>query len=371
MIQQNSNIDKNPADEDEIDLIALAKTLWDGRKKILKITFVFMVIGLFVAIFSEKEFRAPITFVEQTSDSNIGGGLGGLAAMAGINLGGVGSESGISPDLYPQIISSIPFQKELLETQLTIEGFDEKITFKEYYTNVYNPSLLGYIKKYTIGLPRTIIKIFIGKSKEGNAINRTGSEIKVSAEEKELMDMFEDIVVLNVNDKEGYINLEVNMPEAIAAAQMTTSAQVLLEKYIIDFKIKKSKEQLRFLEDRYLEKEKVFKEIQNKLALYKDSNRNVNSSYIETKLRNYESEYELAFSVLNELGKNLEAQKIQVKEDTPVLAIINPVSIPLIKSAPKRGKILITWIMFGFIFSSILALLRKPYQELKEKWNEK
>ena len=122
MTQQNSKIKQNSSDEDEIDLIALAKTLWEGRKTVIKTTLIFMVIGLFVAVFSEKEYTASTIFLPQTTESKLGGGLGGLAAMAGINLGGMSSDSGISPSLYPQILNSIPFQKELLQTPLTIEG---------------------------------------------------------------------------------------------------------------------------------------------------------------------------------------------------------------------------------------------------------
>ncbi len=92
---QQHNTTKQEVDEDEIDLIALAKTLWEGRKTVIKTTLIFMAIGLFVAIFSQKEYTAATTFMPQTTDGKIGGSLGGLAAMAGINLGGMSSDSGI------------------------------------------------------------------------------------------------------------------------------------------------------------------------------------------------------------------------------------------------------------------------------------
>jgi len=38
--------------EDEIDLIQLAKTLWAGRRSVIKTTLIFMVLGLFIALFS-------------------------------------------------------------------------------------------------------------------------------------------------------------------------------------------------------------------------------------------------------------------------------------------------------------------------------
>ena len=52
--QNQKNTTVSQVEEDEIDLIAIAKTLWEGRKTIVKTTLIFMALGLFVAIFSGK-----------------------------------------------------------------------------------------------------------------------------------------------------------------------------------------------------------------------------------------------------------------------------------------------------------------------------
>ena len=44
--------------EDEIDLIALFLKIWDNKKLILKYFLIFFLIGIFVAIFSPKEYTA-------------------------------------------------------------------------------------------------------------------------------------------------------------------------------------------------------------------------------------------------------------------------------------------------------------------------
>lgn len=124
MQEQNNNKQLASNHEDEIDLIQLAKTLWTGRRTVIKTTLIFMVLGLFIALFSAKEYTASTTMVPQSAESGskLGGSLGGLAAMAGINLGSMGGGSTIPPTLYPKIIASVPFQKEMMKTPLTIEG---------------------------------------------------------------------------------------------------------------------------------------------------------------------------------------------------------------------------------------------------------
>ncbi|MDE5639082.1 MAG: lipopolysaccharide biosynthesis protein, partial [Odoribacter sp.] len=96
--------------EQEIDLVEIIRKLWKNRKFILRITLIFMVLGVAVALFSSKEYTAGSTMVPQTSEKKMSGGLSGLAAMAGINLGDIGGGETLSPKMYYKILESIPFQ---------------------------------------------------------------------------------------------------------------------------------------------------------------------------------------------------------------------------------------------------------------------
>lgn len=371
MAQQNTKPTLTP-EEDEIDLIALAKTIWGGRKTIIKITLIFMGIGLFVALFSEKEYTASTTMVPATQGKNIGGNLSGLAAMAGINLGSMGSDSDISPSLYPQIVNSIPFQKELLQTPLTIEGQAKPITYTNYYTNIYSPSVLGYLKKYTIGLPGLLIKAI--KSKPTKNVTLSGvkepNQIQtITDDENQLIKQLKDQLVLDVNDKDGYISIAATLPEPIAAAELAQKAQTLLQNYIIDFKVKKSQEQLKFIQGRYNEKEKQFKNIQNQLANFKDRNQNINTTLAQSKLVQLQSDYDLAYSVYTELAKQLETQQLQVKQDTPVFTVLKPVAVPIEKSKPKRPLILVVWTFFGGVLGIGMVFGKVFLGGIKKEWD--
>jgi len=359
--------------DDEIDLIALAKTLWEGRRTVIRTTLIFMVLGLFIAIFSAKEYTASTTMVPQSAESGSSlSSLGGLAAMAGINLGSMGGGSDIPPSLYPKIISSIPFQKELMQTPLSIEGEKEEMTFAHYYEEVHSPGLLGNIMKYSIGLPGVIIKAIKGEAPTDNQELITDKQqlITVSQDEKKLIEILSAQLSLEVNDKDGYVTLSANMPEAKAAAQLAKKAQELLQQAITDFKIQKAKDQLLFVEERYTEKQKETEKAQRNLALFRDRNKNVSTAMAQTESERLQAEYELVYGVYSELAKQLETQKIQVKEDTPVFTIIEPVSIPIEKSKPKRPLILIIWTFLGGIVGVGMVFGKEFLAGIKDKWKE-
>ncbi|MCY1634893.1 Wzz/FepE/Etk N-terminal domain-containing protein [Marinifilum sp. D737] len=360
--------------EDEIDLIALAKTLWEGRKTVIKTTVIFMFMGLFVAIFSEKEYTASCTMVPQSAEggSKLGGSLGGLAAMAGINLGSMGGGSDIPPTLYPKLMESVPFLKEMMKTPLTIKGQEGKVTFATYYNEIYKPGLFGYIKNYTVGLPGLIIGAIKGNTSANVNVELNSEEglQSISFVEKKLIKILLSQLSLEVNDKDGYIYLSAQMPEAKAAAQMVQKAQILLQDAITDFKIQKANDQLSFVEERYAEKKMESIKAQKNLASFLDRNKNVSKATAQTELERLTADYNLVYGVYSELAKQLEKQKIQVKEDTPVFTIIKPVVIPYDKSKPKRSMILVIWTFFGGVIGVSLVYGKQLIAKAKIVWLE-
>ncbi len=359
-------MEQNSVAEDEIDLIALVQTVWTGRRTVIKFLIVFGLVGLFVAMFSPKEYMASTVMVPTVSEKGVKGNLGGLAAMAGINLSG-GSSEVIPPTLYPKIVESIPFKQELIQTKINTSRSVAPVTYKDFYLEVYNPGLLATIKKYTVGLPGVILKIIRGDSASEKKTERFQSLIFVSKKEKEVYKILEDNLVLNVNEKEGYVQLAMSMPEPISAAQMAERAQELLQKYIIEFKSKKAKEQLRFVQERFKEKEKDFRKAEYALANFQDRNHNVTLAKAKTREQQLLARYNLAYSVYSELAKQIEQQKIQVKEDTPVFSIIEPVSVPTERSKPKRALILIIWLFLGGVIGVGVVFGREWLKSFKEK----
>mgnify|MGYP001156788859 CR=1 FL=1 len=155
MKYSNKNIPQKYSDhENEIDLIALAKTLWGGRKEVVKVTLIFIGIGLLAALTTPAEYTSTVLVKPTLSDSKskLGGSLGGLAAMAGINVGGGSSAAEIQPSLYPKIVESYSFQKELMESPIYVKELNSEVSFKQYYTELHTLSLLQILKKYTLEL---------------------------------------------------------------------------------------------------------------------------------------------------------------------------------------------------------------------------
>lgn len=337
--------------EDEIDLVEIIQKIWRNRKFILKVTAVFTVLGFIVAISTPNVYTASCIMIPQTGQKNTSGSLGGLAAMAGISLGNMSSGEVISPNIYPKIMTNINFQKELIYSKFHFQGVGEPISLYEFYTNkkYQKFSLIGTIKKYSIGLPGVIIGIFRGKEVDAKPKSDKSIIHSLTAKEKKVIGMINENLSLSVNSKDGFVSLIANMPEPLLSAELAQKGQELLQKYITEFKIEKVASNLSFVERSYDEAKRNFEQKQEELARFRDANKSISSAIARTQEEKLSSEYNLLLGIYTELAKQKEQAKISVTETTPILTVIEPVVIPIEKSKPNRAMTFIAFSIIGFI----------------------
>ncbi len=357
--------------DDEIDLIQLAKTLWKGRKTIIVSIVVATILGVAVALLSPKAYTTSTTMVPQVSSKGSSlGGLSSLAAMAGFNLDMSGGAGPLSPVIYPQILQSVPFQLELMNTPFTFSDSPEPVSIYTYYTEIAKPGVLSQVKKYTIGLPFVILKALKGEQTETTIVSSDAKLISLTEDQEEIRKQLSESISLSTDTKEGYLTLSVTMPEALTAAEVAIKVQEMLQRYITEFKITKASDHLKFIEERYAEKKAEYENAQARLAAFRDRNKNVTSALARTEEERLNGEFTIAYNVYNELAKQLEQARIQVKEDTPVLSVIKPVVVPLEKSKPNRPMILAIWLFLGIIAGIGIVLGRGYLSEIKKKFRE-
>ena len=348
-------IRQQPAESDEIDLKDLFIKIWTQRKLILVVTAIAIVIGLLVAFLSPVEYSASCTVVPQQTEKS-GGNLAGIASMMGVNLGSGMSGETLSPTVYPNIVKSAPYCSDIMQTKITTKKSSVPITLYEYYTEdeYRDKNPFSIIAKYTIGLPGTILSAITSNDSEdlGQAIYSdtiTGKVISLSEDERKVYEIISNSIQLELNSKDGYIVLGYSFGEPEAVAQITQNLYTTLDKYVRNYKAQKAEDNLIFVQSSYEDARADFLRKQSELAAFQDANRDLSTASARAILRRLNSEYDIAFTVYNELAKQLEQAKLAVKQSIPVLTVIDPVVVPNQKSAPRRAMILIVFTFLGVI----------------------
>jgi uncharacterized protein involved in exopolysaccharide biosynthesis len=344
--------------DDEIDLIALLKTVFFARRFVIKTTTLFAVLGVILALVSPTKYTASTTFVPQLSEGRTNSSLGGLASLAGINLSAImGSQpQEISPSLYPQIAESIPYRLALLEAKV---GSNET-SFRNYILDQSSGlAILPLLKKYTIGLPG----LLFNKQTDNNE-TLDNSLFQVTKEDRGLFNFLAQVLSIDVDDQEGLVSISVELSDRMVAAQLTQSATDLLQSNIIEFKSQSARNNLDVIERQHESKRQEFEEVQDSIAIFKDQNLNITSSLYQNQLSRLESQFIVTSSVFQELAGQVEQAKIQVNKDTPIFTIIEPVSVPLERSKPRRATMVIIWTFLGGVFSIGWVLVESPVKQI-------
>lgn len=350
-----------------IDLFSVLKTLWRGRKTVVLWVAVFTAGGLIIAFASPRVYTASTVMVPQvqSKSSGLGGlsSLGGLAAMAGINLSSLnaGSED-LSPLVYPEIVRSYTFQREIIHTPLTWSSVKQQVSLSEYYQKYHKPGLIGKTFKGLMKIPGKVVSLF-RKVPASLPPAQGDSLIRITEEEQELWNEMTKTLTLSVDKKNGYVTLNAQGPEPLVTAQIADKARDLLQATITEFRIEKAKQNLAFIQGRFEEKKKEFETSQDRLARFRDGNQGMTTNRAKTEENRLESEYQLALTVYSELAKQLESAKISVKEETPVFSIIEAVIVPIKSSKPKKLAILMISVLLGAGLGVGWIFVRKHWGE--------
>ena len=355
MRDTNSN---NNTEEDLIDYISLIKKNWLNRRLIIKSTIIFFTIGCLVAINSPVVYKSETTFVPQTSDNNSSTvkDLGSLASLAGINLSGETSSSldnYISPLLYARIFESEEFSLDLINENLVFLNGDT-LTIKEYLTLDSDKfSLIGFISKYTIGL-------FSSNDRDKDVDSEISKNYNfISQKDYNLINRIKKNIEIELNEKEGFIKVIARDKNPFVSTQIVKLVTKNLQSKIISLRTNKIKEQVDYSKLQYEKQQNLFEDLQNNLAEFKDSNKNISTAVFMSELQKLESEYQLQSNILIRLAGEFNNNKIKLNKDTPIFSVLDEVSVPNEKDSNKM-LIIFIYILLG-IFSSVGYISIKDY----------
>lgn len=347
--------------EDEIDLIDLIKVIWSKKWFVAKVTGVFLVLGLIIAFTSPEEYETSSSLISEMmgQEGKIGGSLGGLASLAGVDLGGLSGGSGktINPALYQSVSRSTPFLLELMYQEYYFSEVGEKITLYDYYINHYKTSLFGQL----MSIPGVVIGWIKGDFVEEDRIddNNSSSVLTLTKYQQRIVEDLKSRVFVEMDWELNVVTIQVEMQDPEVAAEMVHFTQNYITKYVIDYAVSKSKQQLKSIERQYEERKMAFEQSQYQLALFRDKNQHVNTAQAKSGEERLLSEYNLTFNIYNQIAQQREAIKLQIQEKTPVFTVLEPVKIPVEKSKPKRILILVSFLLLGGMVGMLYSLFIK------------
>lgn len=363
--------------EEGMDLTELFVKIKAKSKTVYISILAAFVLAIVIVVLTPKQYKTEISLLaESNSKGSASGLLGQLGGLSGANLGslmgldfngGSGSDA-LTPDLYPNIVKSTTFLMEILSKTIEEPESKSKITVAHYLSDYSKPSISG-IAAYLID------KLKNGNDDELISKNIPGQPLKLSRKQANLVEALSDLIEVDVIKSGGgltggeskIINVSIEMQDPLLSAVLAELVVTNLKHYIINYNTGKAKQDLEFIDARYLEARERYYKTQKALADYDDSNINVILASVRTNRQRLETENSLASSLYNSLAQKLEQSKIIVQDRTPVFTVIEPAKIPLKKSKPKTSLILISMLFVGGFVGVTIVLTKEFVQSFRNK----
>lgn len=326
--------------------------LWSKWLVILVFVILGGISGFCYAYFSKPVFTASSTFVlEESNPAARLGGLGGLASMVGIDLGGGGGGL-FQGDNIIELYRSRSMLKKTLLTRINRNGkpvllIDEYIRFNELREKWEdNPRLKALHFNVPAGQPLTrlqdsVLRKVIHKINQENLVifkpdkRLSIISVEVRAKDEFFAKAFDDQIVKNVND------------------------------FYIQTKTKRSLQNVQLLQQKTDSVRSVINGAIYSAAAASEATPNLNPTRltqrdVPVQRSQFSAESNKAF--LGELVKNLELSRISLQKETPLIQLIDQPEFPL--DVQKPGEI--KWMLIGcFLAGAFIVILLLIYKFFK------
>jgi len=294
-----------PLADDEIDLRELFKALWQGKWIIIVTTILFSVAAVFYALSLPNIYKSEVTLapVSEESSLRIPGQLGGLAALAGVNLGGLsgGDKSGLALE----ILKSRDFISRFIEEN---DLYAEIVAAKGW--NRSTGEIFFDPKKYDVNSKKWVRKI--------------KAPYKAKPSNQEAFEEFKKIFNVSKDKSSGMIKLSIQHYSPYLAKKWT-------DKLVYE----------------------INEEMRNRdLAEAELSITYLNKQIESTNIADVRA---MLFSLIEEQTKTVMLAKVR---EEYVLKTIDPSVASEKKFKPSRALIVIFVVVFSMLFSILIVSLR-------------
>ena len=334
------------------EFVELIRNLWAHRKRIIMNCFWGGVLSIIVAFSIPKEYTSEVVIApEISSASGITGGLGALASMAGINM--ETEEEAIYPQLYPQIVSTLPFLCDLAALNVDCKYKKDSIQ-----TNIYN-----YLSQYqkepwwskALSAPFKLIK------REKKEVLEDGVQLnpkQLSRQQQKVLKELKERITVELDKLTSAIYVNVVMQDARIASIVADAVTENLQLYVTDYRTAKARKDMENTQRMCDEARENYYAAQHAYAEYCDQHMGVTKLQYLMEQDRLSNEKDLAFNLYNQLAQQLDMCRTKLLEKTPVVVILQPSTIPYKATTPKKMMIGILFVFLAFFGTAAWIILK-------------
>jgi len=327
----------------DISLIEVFRILRADFRKVCIYSCTAGVIGVILAFATPKIYKSTVILAPEESGSSFSGSLSSLAAMVGMNMKIGQTGDALYPEIYPDLMGSTGFVVGMFPVTVTKNKTGETYTYFDYLDKHQKKAFYEYPQDWL----KQVKDLFTTEEKvpadhKVNPKRLTKKEFDVA---KNIMGKID----CSVDKKTNVITIEVEDQDPLIAATVADSLQMHLQRTITDYRTKKARVDLEYMQKLFDEAHREYAKARQKYAAFGDSYMNLKMQSYVLKGDELENEMQLKYTIYQQVVEQLQLAKAKVQERTPAFTIVQEATVPVKHSSQPKIVTLIIWMLLGFL----------------------
>lgn len=329
-----------------INIAEVIKLLYADRKKVCIYSFIAGIIGVALAFGTPKIYKSTVILAPEESGAGFSGSISSVASMIGMNMKIGQTGDALYPEIYPDLMNSTDFLVGLFPIKVTKDKTGDTFTYQDYIQNHQKLAVSDY--------PKALIVNLIEKLKEeenpgpGHKIN----PFRLTKKEDEVAKSIKGKLDCAVDKKTNVITITVTDQDPLIAATVADSVQSHLQEAITDYRTKKARIDLEYMNELFAEARKQYDKARQVYASFADANQEILLQSYQSKVDDLENDMQLKFNIYQQVVEQRQLAQAKVQERTPAFTIVQRATVPIKHSSRPKIVTLAIWMFLGFMLRS-------------------
>ncbi len=343
-----------------IDLYKVFRTLWAKRSLFYKVWVCTFVLSCIWILPQPRFYISEVKLAPEMSGEDVGG-LSSIASSFGFNIGGLGGQDAIYPELYPDLFESPEFIVGL---------YGVKVTTKD---GAVSTNYFDYMKKHqkqnwlTSPFRKAMkaVKSLFEDEDEASAGNGPGgvSAFRMSRKDYALMKGVMENITCAVDKKTSVITISVKDQDPLISATMADSVKSHLQDFIIRYRTSKVAEDVVHYQEMRDSAEHEFDVSMDAYSRFCDAHKNTILQSYQSERDKLENDLLLKQNSLTALETQLQATKVKLQQKTPAFTTLKSAIVPVKPDGPKRMLFVMAMLILASAATAAYVLRENTHNE--------
>lgn len=330
-----------------IDLGKVFRILWSKKALFVKMWVCVFVLSCIWILPQPRFYTAEVKLAPEMNGEDVAGGLSSIASSFGFNIGGIGGQDAIYPELYPELFGSPEFLVGLFGIKITTA--DGALT-TDYFTYMKKHQKKNMLTQPFLRLMRFVKSLFEKKDNTPSAGSVSGiNPFWMSKKDYAVMFKIMKNISCSVDKKTSVVSIKVTDQDPLICATIADSVKLHLQNFIIRYRTSKVIEDVRHYQEMRDSAETEYNNAMRAYGKYSDAHKNVTLQTYKSELEKMEVDLGVKQNALTAMETQLQATKVKLQEKTPAFTTLQSATVPFKPAGPKR----VVFVIMMLILSSI------------------